>query len=64
MLQDVEAGKQTEIREFNGWLVETAEYLNLASTLPTHRKLIALVEDNAILKRNELHDHFPQPHPV
>ena len=58
MLQDVEAGKQTEICEFNGWLVEMAEYLNLASTLPTHRKLIKLVEDTAILRRDELHDHF------
>ena len=58
MLQDVEAGKETEIREFNGWLVETANYLNTETPISAHKKLIALVEENVKLSRNELDNHL------
>ncbi|KAI1871445.1 uncharacterized protein JN550_004439 [Neoarthrinium moseri] len=56
MLQDVRAGKKTEIRDFNGWLVETARFLDLGSAVPTHEKLIKLVENGASLSRDELCD--------
>ncbi|KAI0804150.1 ketoisovalerate reductase [Xylaria sp. FL0064] len=54
MLQDVNAGKPTEIDDFNGWLVETAKLLGKELSLPTHEKLIILVKDKAKLTRLEL----------
>lgn len=54
MLQDVRAGKQTEIDDFNGWLVDTARLLDQGLQLLTHEKLIALVKSQAMLTRLEL----------
>lgn len=54
MFQDVEAGKQTEIREFNGWLVETAELLDQALDVSSHKLLIELVERGMRLDKAEL----------
>ncbi|KAI0460331.1 ketoisovalerate reductase [Xylaria acuta] len=54
MLQDVRAGKPTEIDDFNGWLIGTAKLLDKGLQLPTHEKLIALVKDQAALTRGEL----------
>ncbi|KAI1189637.1 ketoisovalerate reductase [Nemania serpens] len=54
MLQDVSAGKQTEIDDFNGWLVDTARLLDKGLQLPTHEKLIALVKSQAMLTRPEI----------
>ncbi|KAI0846089.1 6-phosphogluconate dehydrogenase C-terminal domain-like protein [Daldinia vernicosa] len=54
MLQDVQAGKKTEIEDFNGWLVETAWYLGDEDGLPVNEKLISLVEDAAVRTRGEL----------
>jgi 2-dehydropantoate 2-reductase len=58
VLQDVRAGKRTEIRDFNGWLVETAMYLDGNLKLPTHERLIDLVEDGITVSRSELGDIF------
>ncbi|RYP16746.1 hypothetical protein DL767_010142 [Monosporascus sp. MG133] len=58
MLQDARAGRETEINEFNGWLLETAKYLDLGPALPTNEKLICSVKNKVTLKRNELHGHF------
>lgn len=58
MLQDVQAGKRTEIRDFNGWLVETADLLAQKPQLPTHERLIALVEDGVTATRGELGAHL------
>ncbi|KAI0402928.1 ketoisovalerate reductase [Xylaria palmicola] len=54
MLQDMIANKQTEIDEFNGWLVDTARLLDKGLRLPTHEKLIELVKTRAALTRREL----------
>ncbi|KAI0104153.1 ketoisovalerate reductase [Nemania sp. FL0031] len=54
MLQDVLAGKPTEIDDFNGWLVDSAMLLNKGPRLPTHEKLIALVNSQTPLTRAEL----------
>jgi 2-dehydropantoate 2-reductase len=53
MLQDVTAGKKTEIGEFNGWLVDTAQYLG-GLDISTHARLIRLVEGNATLDEAHL----------
>ncbi|KAH6647245.1 ketopantoate reductase PanE/ApbA C terminal-domain-containing protein [Truncatella angustata] len=58
MLQDVRAGKPTEIRDFNGWLVETGELLNEGLDLPSHKRLIGMVENGLTLSREELGDRF------
>lgn len=54
MLQDVEAGKRTEVREFNGWIVETAELLDKGLDVGSHKLLIDLVEQGDHLDKAEL----------
>ncbi|KAJ6441641.1 ketoisovalerate reductase [Purpureocillium lavendulum] len=56
MLQDVRAGRPTEVRDFNGWIVDTAAMLGLdpAAAAPTHRALVDLVESEAALTKDEL----------
>lgn len=54
MFQDVEAGKQTEIKEFNGWLVETAELLDYGLDVRSHKILIELVQRGARLDKAEV----------
>lgn len=58
MFQDVEAGKRTEIREFNGWLVETAELLDEGLDVGSHKLLIDLVEQGVHLDKAELGQHL------
>lgn len=62
MLQDVRAGKPTEVRDFNGWLVDTAQFLGPDIELPTHTRLIAMVEDGLTFPRSELSDRFNLSH--
>ncbi|OHW91235.1 2-dehydropantoate 2-reductase [Colletotrichum incanum] len=59
MLQDVRAGKQTEIHEFNGWLVETAGYLNDDLDITHHRILVDLVQNGNVSDKESLVDYFP-----
>ncbi|KAK2594523.1 2-dehydropantoate 2-reductase (Ketopantoate reductase) (KPA reductase) (KPR) [Conoideocrella luteorostrata] len=54
MLQDVEAGKKTEIRDFNGWIVDMAAFLADDLDVSTHLGLIELVEKNVVLNKGEL----------
>ncbi|KAI0013588.1 6-phosphogluconate dehydrogenase C-terminal domain-like protein [Xylariaceae sp. FL0662B] len=58
MLQDVQQGKETEIDDFNGWLVGTAKYLDEDLKLPAHELLISLVKDRALLERDQISTHF------
>lgn len=59
MLQDAQAGKPTEIRDFNGWLIETAAFLDPSISVKGHQALVDLVESNKILEINQLISYFP-----
>ncbi|KAG6004283.1 hypothetical protein E4U43_000767 [Claviceps pusilla] len=54
MLQDVEAGKTTEIRDFNGWIVDTAAFLDPSLDVSVHRGLIDLIEKVEIMDKETL----------
>ncbi|KAM3506539.1 hypothetical protein MY10362_002294 [Beauveria mimosiformis] len=60
MLQDVEAGKATtEIRDFNGWLVDAAAYLGDDSIdVSVHEQVIVLVERRVVMNEEQLAEHF------
>ncbi|KAF2994560.1 hypothetical protein E8E14_002978 [Neopestalotiopsis sp. 37M] len=58
MLQDVRAGKRTEVQDFNGWLVDTAQFLDPGIKLSTHTRLIRMVEDGLTISRSELSERF------
>ncbi|KAI5863051.1 6-phosphogluconate dehydrogenase C-terminal domain-like protein [Durotheca rogersii] len=60
MLQDVRAGRTTEVADLNGWLVDAARYVGAEAGgggLPAHEKLVALVSDGAKMTREELVQH-------
>lgn len=61
MLQDVTAGKHTEVKEFNGWLVDTAAYLGGGLDVASHKTVIGLVEEGVILDESQLDGYFPPP---
>lgn len=61
MLQDVQAGKELEIRDFNGWLVDMAAYLGQGLDVSCHQKLVELVERRAILSADDLSRHLLEP---
>lgn len=54
MLQDAEAGRKTEIRDFNGWVVDMAHFLGTDLDVSIHRDLIGLIERCEILDKEEL----------
>ncbi|KAK7213419.1 hypothetical protein V2G26_020597 [Clonostachys chloroleuca] len=55
MLQDVRAGKPTEIRDFNGWIVDMARFLSQEELdVTAHVDLITLVEGGRALSQGEL----------
>ncbi|KAG6005762.1 hypothetical protein E4U21_007713 [Claviceps maximensis] len=54
MLQDVEAGKSTEIRDFNGWIADMATFLDTRLDVTAHRGLVDLIENHEILGKEEL----------
>ncbi|RGP77854.1 2-dehydropantoate 2-reductase [Fusarium longipes] len=58
MLQDVRAGRSTEIRDFNGWLVEMAAFLDPELDVTCHDTLVALVEAGRTLDVDQLGSHF------
>ncbi len=57
MLQDVRAGKQTEISEINGWLVDTAEYLG-GLDVTSHQTIVALVQGGVVVDEADLGRYF------
>jgi 2-dehydropantoate 2-reductase len=61
MLQDVRAGRSTEIRDFNGWLVEMAGFLDPELEVTGHGILIELVEDGRNLDVDQLGRCFNCP---
>ncbi|ROT38462.1 6-phosphogluconate dehydrogenase C-terminal domain-like protein [Sodiomyces alkalinus F11] len=63
MLQDVRAGKPTEIRDVNGWLLDTAAMLGRQADVRHHRTLVALVESRTIVDEESILDHFPSLRP-
>ncbi|QPC77020.1 hypothetical protein HYE68_007772 [Fusarium pseudograminearum] len=58
MLQDVRAGRSTEIRDFNGWLVEMAAFLDPELDVTCHGTLVELVEAGRTLDVDQLGSHF------
>ncbi|KAF5000699.1 hypothetical protein FGRMN_1540 [Fusarium graminum] len=58
MLQDVRAGRSTEIRDFNGWLVEMAAFLDPELEVTGHRILIELVEAGRTLDVDQIGRYF------
>lgn len=58
MLQDVRAGRSTEIRDFNGWLVEMATFLDPELNVTCHGTLIELVEAGRTLDVDQLGSYF------
>ncbi|KAK2072311.1 hypothetical protein P8C59_006671 [Phyllachora maydis] len=57
MLQDVQAGKGTEVGEFNGWLVETAGCLGIRD-VTGHGRLMSLVERGATMSEQQLVEYM------
>lgn len=47
MLQDARAGKKTEVRDFNGWFVDTANFVDPSLDTSINQMLVDLVEDGA-----------------
>lgn len=47
MFQDVAAGKPTEIADINGWLVDTASFLDPTLDVTVNRKIVQLIEGGA-----------------
>ncbi|EEY20808.1 conserved hypothetical protein [Verticillium alfalfae VaMs.102] len=59
MLQDVRAGRQTEIQDFNGWLVHMAAFLDPGLDTSNHELLIELVENGVDVDEASIESHFP-----
>lgn len=57
MLQDVRAGRPTEIDYINGYVVRRGEELKIACS--QHEKLVAMVKDVQVIKEAEIGQHFP-----
>ncbi|CAK7234186.1 2-dehydropantoate 2-reductase (Ketopantoate reductase) (KPA reductase) (KPR) [Sporothrix bragantina] len=65
MFQDAQAGKKTEVGEFNGWIVDMARYLESVGAtdgesvnVKTHQIMVDLVEKAVLLTKEELAEHF------
>ncbi|KAL5614750.1 uncharacterized protein BROUX77_000587 [Berkeleyomyces rouxiae] len=58
MLQDIKAGKETEIHDLNGWLVDTAEFLGLHDAVLTHRAIVKLVEEAATVTSEDIEERL------
>lgn len=59
MLQHVLAGKGTEVKEFNGWIVGMAATLGMQeSDVACHRRLMQLVEEGRVVAEHELRTVF------
>ncbi|CEJ80095.1 hypothetical protein VHEMI00300 [[Torrubiella] hemipterigena] len=54
MLQDAEAGRKTEVRDFNGWIVDMAHFLDPDLDVSVHQGLIELIESGQALDKEEL----------
>ncbi|CAK7241671.1 MAG: 2-dehydropantoate 2-reductase (Ketopantoate reductase) (KPA reductase) (KPR) [Sporothrix thermara] len=71
MLQDAQAGKTTEVREFNGWIVDMARYLASVSAtdgktvdVAAHQLMVDLVEKAVPLTQEELGAAFSSTKPL
>lgn len=59
MLQHVQMGKSTEVRDFNGWIVDMARLVKLRDgDVEYHAKLVELVEEGAVLEEGQLEEVF------
>ncbi|KAH6664383.1 ketopantoate reductase PanE/ApbA C terminal-domain-containing protein [Plectosphaerella plurivora] len=60
MLQDYRAGKQTEIQDFNGWLVDMASFLGVRASTTRHEALVRIVESGAQMEEGHLIKHLQE----
>ncbi|KAF4975133.1 hypothetical protein FZEAL_8048 [Fusarium zealandicum] len=58
MLQDVRASRSTEIRDFSGWIVEMAAFLDQSLDVAGHRTMVDLVEAGRTLDADQLGGHL------
>ena len=54
MFQDVQAGRSTEIRDFNGWIVDMARFLPGNIDVSANEKIIDIVESGRVLGEKDL----------
>lgn len=54
MMQDMEAGRKTEIRDVNGWIIDMAEFLDIELDVSVHERLVELIEACEVLSKEEL----------
>ena len=58
MLQDALAGRKTEVKDMNGWLVEMAAIVDPSLDVSGHRRIVKLVEEETILTKKQLGEHI------
>lgn len=57
MLQDVQAGKQTEIDYINGYIISRGEQLGIDCL--HHRTLVKMVKENRVISESQIDEFFP-----
>ncbi|MCJ1462134.1 hypothetical protein MMC07_000734 [Pseudocyphellaria aurata] len=60
MLQDVQAGKQTEIDYINGYIVKRGEQLGIGCV--HNRTLVNMVIENRVINESQIEEFFPPGH--
>lgn len=62
MLQDVQAGKQTEIGYINGYIIKRGEQLGISCV--HNRTLVNMVIENRVIDESQVEKFFPPGHGI